>query len=524
MTNMRLAGWNILFLSFAFVASALVSKKCSTPSVFPFTRLQKKYTSKVRFNHGEKIYYDCAQDFTPSKGSRAVQCIHGKWTKLTLKCEKKSCGNAGELPNGQFLYEGNSVLGDKVHAQCNEGYTLKGMNYMICKSSGWTGEFPSCELIHCPELKIPNSSLSSTNNQISSVIIVRCNAGYQQNGPSRVVCLEDGNWSEIPECMEEMETTCSNPAVANSVKSHGDAAVYRVGDSVTFTCAQGFQLVGSQQVTCGPAGQWQPPLPQCLPAIDKTESHDRDGRCGVPVNMIESNSHLTASYITMTSFANHDRVRYECDIGYIPTGGSRYRRCVNGNWTPLLLKCKRKSCGSAGEIINGEFQYTGIDFGDTATAFCDEGYQLVGRGIRNCMNGGWDGRVPICQAVHCEDPPETNAERTSRLSESYTYRSVIHYWCHVGTLIGEREIWCTKDGTWSAPVPKCKEITCPTPNVPNASWTGGRSKTYRYQDTISFECDLEYMTVGPSIVFCGIDGQWTPSLPKCISRRKFWRT
>lgn len=24
-------------------------------------------------------------------------------------------------------------------------YILKGMSYMICKKSGWTGEFPSCE-------------------------------------------------------------------------------------------------------------------------------------------------------------------------------------------------------------------------------------------------------------------------------------------------------------------------------------------------------------------------------------------
>lgn len=33
-----------------------------------------------------------------------------------------------------------------------------------------------------------------------------------------------------------------------------------------------------------------------------------------------------------------------------------------------------KLCGSAGEITNGEFVYTGVQFGDIATAVCDEGW------------------------------------------------------------------------------------------------------------------------------------------------------
>lgn len=38
-----------------------------------------------------------------------------------------------------------------------------------------------------------------------------------------------------------------------------------------------------------------------------------------------------------------------------------------------VLSFKGKPCGSAGEIINGQFTYTGVAFGDTATAVCDEG-------------------------------------------------------------------------------------------------------------------------------------------------------
>lgn len=63
----------------------------------------------------------------------------------------------------------------------------------------------------------------------------------------------------------------------------------------------------------------------------------------------------------------------------------------------------------------------------------------------------------LLAAVECAAPSErTNAERTGVEKQSYTYRSVIGYKCSKGTLIGQKEIWCTKDGTWNAPPPQCK--------------------------------------------------------------------
>ncbi|XP_041801349.1 complement receptor type 1 [Chelmon rostratus] len=458
---MRSPGWNILFLPFALLASAQVPKKCSAPPEYPHTRLDARFAGKQRFGSGEKVYYNCAEDFTPSKGIRVVQCVDGTWGKLTLKCEKKSCGNAGDLPNGEFQYEGNSFIGEKVYAVCNEGYTLKGLNYLICKKSGWTGEFPSCE---------------------------------------------------------EGEVTCSTPAVANSASSGGDVPVRRVGDTVNFTCSEGFQLDGAQQITCGPGGQWQPEPPQCRPSPEA-------GGCGVPAAVGNSNANLADRYFTVTSFASGERVHYVCDVGYVQAGGSKYRRCIKGKWTPLLLRCERKPCGSAGEIANGQFRYTGVEFGDTATAVCDEGYRLVGQETRHCLSKGWDGRVPACEAVDCGEPEVTNAEMEGR-QETYTYRGVIRYQCRVGTLNGPKEIWCTKDGMWSAPPPTCEEITCPSPKVHAAFWAGAQKDAYQYRDTISIECYPGYTVSGPSIITCGSDGRWSPRLPRCtrmIARRSHWR-
>ncbi|XP_054465034.1 complement receptor type 1-like [Anoplopoma fimbria] len=458
---MRNFGCHFLLLSFAFLASAQVPKKCSAPPEYPNTALGKKYTRIQKFFSGEKVYYECGEDLTPSRGSRAVQCVGGRWTQLTLKCEKKSCGNAGDLPNGEFQYGINSFLGEKVYAICKDGYTLKGLNYMICKKTGWTGELPSCVL---------------------------------------------------------GEATCSPPAVANSVKSTGAVSVYRVGDHVNFTCSPGFQLDAAQQITCGPGGLWQPQPPRCMPSPNKTPWM----RCArIPQ---DSNANLADKYFMMTSFAPGDRVHCVCDIGYAHSGGSRYRSCMKGKWTPLLLKCERKACGPAGEIINGEFTYTGVEFGDTATAVCAEGHHLVGPATRNCLSKGWDGRVPACEAAVCAEPPGiTNAEMTGPQEPPYSYRTVVRYHCRVGTLIGKRDIWCTKTGTWSDPPPKCREMTCSAPNVANGYWRGAHSRLYQERDTVSIECNRGYTRTGPSTVTCGGDGRWSPRLPRCTPRRTYRR-
>lgn len=69
--------------------AAQVLKKCSAPPEYPHTTLGKKYSGRKTFDAGEKIYYSCAEDFTPYKGLRTVQCSDGTWTKLTLKCESE---------------------------------------------------------------------------------------------------------------------------------------------------------------------------------------------------------------------------------------------------------------------------------------------------------------------------------------------------------------------------------------------------------------------------------------------------
>lgn len=65
------------------------------------------------------------------------------------------------------------------------------------------------------------------------------------------------------------------------------------------------------------------------------------------------------------------------------------------------------------------------------------------------------------------------------------------------------------------------EITCPSPNVPNAYWTGNHNQRFQYRATIYIECNMGYVMSGPGTVYCERDGRWLPGLPKCQRRRKY---
>uniref|UniRef100_A0A3B4X0C8 Sushi domain-containing protein n=1 Tax=Seriola lalandi dorsalis TaxID=1841481 RepID=A0A3B4X0C8_SERLL len=204
-------------------------------------------------------------------------------------------------------------------------------------------------------------------------------------------------------------------------------------------------------------------------------------------------------------FDHGEKVYYNCHGDFTPSSGSRSVECDRGQWTKLSLKCesKRKNLficlySRTFCILNGQFIYSG----DNA-AF-----------IQTKLHAWWLGWTLMV----CEEPEVTNAEMIG-IQETYAYKAVLHYRCRVGTLIGQMDISCTKDGTWSAPPPKCQEMTCPPPNVPSAFWMRAYNDRYRYRDTISIECKPGYTMIGPSIITCENDGRWSPSLPKCRRTR-----
>ncbi|XP_041712208.2 complement receptor type 2 isoform X3 [Coregonus clupeaformis] len=594
-------GYNVVFfLSIPLYDSAQVPSKCDTPSSYPHTQVDDIYLKPKNgiFSHGYKVVYRCAEGYTPNSRIRSIKCEAGKWTQLNMKCEKKNCGSAGELFNGYFKYMG-ALFGDKAYAVCNEGFTLKGMEYRICKDSGWSGEIPTCEEggepqvvpaeVTCPAPSVANGvKLSETVSvyRVRDSVTLACSEGFLLTGAQQLTCGPDGQWQpQLPRCLPSVrEITCNAPKAQEWRLINGLKPVYRSGDSLSFSCKDLYYLNGSITVTCGVKGKWTPSIPQCTlikcPILNITNGmpsskHRRPG-LNVTINCSKGNQLKGAALIKCSrsgewmeeipqcvsegrqaqtvvpaevtcpapSVANgvklsevsvyrvKDSVTLACSEGFLLTGAQQLTCGPDGQWQPKLPLCQPsndvieipkpdgKLCGSAGEISFGQFVYTGAEFGDKATGVCDEGYQLVGHDVRNCMNDGWDGRVPVCEAVQCAELPEVvNGVTNGRLEPPYVFSTVIGYRCRVGKLIGASEIYCTKDGTWSAPPPECKDIKCPYPRVQYARRTRGIRMPLEFGDSVTFVCDRDMVMNGSGTVTCSLDGTWSPALPTC----EYWQ-
>ena len=57
-------------------------------------------------------------------------------------------------------------------------------------------------------------------------------------------------------------------------------------------------------------------------------------------------------------------------------------------------------------------------------------------------------------------------------------------------------------------------VYCPELELSNGHIRGGRGG---YLSRSWYECDEGYMLFGPSLRRCGIDGQWSGSMPTCVS-------
>ncbi|KAF4096316.1 hypothetical protein G5714_022285 [Onychostoma macrolepis] len=502
---MALVWRNILILVFAhFVVSQRHMPsltRCGEPTKYP-----DKQLSKI-LNNGD-ARYTCALGYTPSAGSRTSKCVRGQWTTLTLKCEKMKCNALGDIEDGQYYQEGRS-FGDKAIAVCNEGYVLRGEGVRICMEKGWNGMDPICEVskITCSAPAVANRQIKPgerTQYGPQDTVNIVCSEGFDLIGSPQVTCGPDGQWQGLPVCSKVI--TCSAPAVANGRIRPG-SRVYKPKDTVDVACNEGFDLIGPEQVTCGPDCQWQA-LPECR--LKKIT-----GKCGPAPSYPHAFPRDGSS--TLREYPSGARILYKCSIGYRRVRGITSIRCQNGQWTNLQLRCERKKCGSAGEISYGQFEYTGVSFGDSATAVCEEGYELIGPKVRICRDGGWDGRSPVCEPVHCPPPPEVkDAEMFDPIYDHVPFGHVLSYHCRTGTLIGEREIYCTKSGTWSAPPPKCTDIACPYPHVQGGSRMRGFRAVYKYGNTVTIACNPGLKLTGESFVTCGQDGEWIPKLPACV--------
>uniref|UniRef100_A0A4W4FJB8 Sushi domain-containing protein n=1 Tax=Electrophorus electricus TaxID=8005 RepID=A0A4W4FJB8_ELEEL len=512
---------DILWTTLLFTSVTLIvsqgSNKCGQPRIYENRRLDEKYLLISEFKDGDKVTYKCDKGYTQWQGRRDSTCFNGHWSSLNMQCKKKKCGSAGDIVNGKFHQDGN-LFGDKAYAECNTGYVLQGMPFRECLDNGWSGTIPNCigemvtsvkytkyfyffpvwtnRLINIKPLCVITCSYNTDLMlfithylfftfffhffffiilcRVISLSLICSPASHSFSKPFHTPARAS---DRIREAAAARVVTCRRPT-AQHVMLNGTKHAYRPGERLLFSCHEGFHMQGNSKIIqCGQDGKWSPRPMKCSLSSstcthlavangrtwdsEKTVYRAKDrvtiifpGQCG----QLPFHPNAFPRDGQLDQYKDRSQVRFRCIHGYIWAGGNETIYCDNGHWTSLQLICRKKKCGSAGELENGHFDYTGVSFGDTATAKCNEGYQLVGEAMRHCRAEGWDGRKPVCEVVKCSNPPEVpGAEMYGPTDdEPIRFGDLVSYRCLTGTLVGSQEIFCTEKGTWSASAPQCR--------------------------------------------------------------------
>ncbi|XP_010289649.1 PREDICTED: seizure 6-like protein, partial [Phaethon lepturus] len=195
-----------------------------------------------------------------------------------------SCSDLPEIQNGwKTTSHTELVRGAKITYQCDPGYDIVGSDTLTCQwDLSWSSDPPFCEkIMYCTdpgEVEHSTRLISDPVLLVGTTIQYTCNPGFVLEGSSLLTCYsrETGTpiWtSRLPHCVSEESLACDNPGLPENGDQKLYKRLYLPGESLTFMCYEGFELMGEVTIKCilGQPSHWSGPLPICKVNQDSFE-------------------------------------------------------------------------------------------------------------------------------------------------------------------------------------------------------------------------------------------------------------
>ncbi|KAM4044940.1 sushi, von Willebrand factor type A, EGF and pentraxin domain-containing protein 1-like [Anomaloglossus baeobatrachus] len=486
---------------------------CGSPPRLDYGQPRDEYLDRTSFSFGTKIMYICRPGYRKIPGKTAiVTCTDdGTWSLPNAFCTRKSCGNPGEVENGQ-LHAENFDFGSKVTYTCDRGYKMiSKRNYRDCQADGtWSNVLPECTVQNCPSpSEIRNGHYYPDKEEYSYLDSVKyvCRGNLALIGEHTVSCTEEGTWSSnAPQCKS---VQCTDPQVNNAYKLSGYSGPYYFNSAVRFSCRSQYKLIGSDTVKCNDNNKWEPELPKCV------------GFCKFPPDFL--NTEL-AEATNESSFIEGTKLKYKCKQGYEPVlGAPDTVTCIAFKWSPSLQFCTPITCVDPEPVPNGKIVRGSFTFGSRITYACEIGYRMKNVSFRDCLaNQSWSLPIPECEVSTCPVPQWAKNGWIYPEKEQYVYNATVSFGCHEGyKLIGEDEITCSHDGRWNYRIPECKGICEDPPPLDYAIFDVKPSTIFVAGVTIQYTCRRGYIrnNVYTNSITCLESGKWSNITKEFCTRR-----
>ncbi|XP_072839239.2 seizure 6-like protein isoform X2 [Pogona vitticeps] len=237
---------------------------------------------------GPQKLYSSTPDLTVQFHSDPAGLVFGKGQGFIMSyievLRNDSCPDLPEIQNGWKTTSHTELVREaKITYQCDPGYDIVGSETLTCQwDLTWSSDPPFCEkIMYCTdpgEVEHSTRLISDLVLLVGTTIQYTCNPGFVLEGSSLLTCYsrETGTpiWtSRLPRCVPEESLACDNPGLPENGYQILYKRLYLPGESLTFMCYEGFELLGEVTIKCilGQPSRWSGPLPTCKVNQDSFE-------------------------------------------------------------------------------------------------------------------------------------------------------------------------------------------------------------------------------------------------------------
>ncbi|XP_062510844.1 CUB and sushi domain-containing protein 1-like [Corticium candelabrum] len=353
--------------------------------------------------------------------------------------------------------------------------------------------------------------------ECGALAVFECHKGMERrSGPRFWQCGCDGNWipQEFPTCNA---LTCDALTFPANAYCHSTNAINDIGTSVNCSCGHGFRPKHG-----GDTGTF------VCDIVDDGSSTSwvGDFECEREPSLGFCDEPAIPAY-SMRIFSNSDSnypigtvLKYVCANGRVLVGHRVIFCNTSSQWSSDPPTCKVASCRKPEVedklvIVLTENKPTYL-FGSKVAYACPRHYHLVGLIERRCFDQNrWSGTQPQCKKICNEPGVPVNGSRNSE-GPFYEGVQVVYQCAQESHLVGDKQISCKADGTWSAVKPVCvkNKESCPDLGIPiNA--TRKNNGPFSIGSHINYKCSPGTRLVGSSRITCQHNGAWTDEIPSC---------
>ncbi|XP_078664783.1 sushi, von Willebrand factor type A, EGF and pentraxin domain-containing protein 1-like [Branchiostoma floridae x Branchiostoma belcheri] len=178
-------------------SSVLCQKTCC---VQPYLQ-HGSYNGTTCYN--DTVSLECYNGYDMTSEDSDLTCTEsGTWDKPIPRCDKSCCDASISVENGYVTAPSGYCFSSTIQILCNEGYKLSGnANILYCNASGlWQGETITCERISCGDPgEVRNGQRILTGIFHGDTVTYICDPGFVLVGNETHTCTEEG-WGVPPYC------------------------------------------------------------------------------------------------------------------------------------------------------------------------------------------------------------------------------------------------------------------------------------------------------------------------------------